>query len=275
MKKILILNLILLFVLSNVKCQILTEAFNENRLKMRVKQLDEFVARFNYENDVDGNKIDTFDIEMRQKYIFGLFNHEMFSTENTDSFLTIVDKFIHTVCKKGKDQYLKFGDDNWYAEAECIVSYKGGLHDISIILKTEKFNEFEYKWIIYGVKADILKLEPKKRNPGLMISPVDNELGFMSLPDVSKGNAINVINYASSNYKPGELSVFFSLIKHEQLKIIKVQNVKYHFMQVSGWIFTVEHFERDSDNLGWLISSIRKADKKQKAKYKIQILNIN
>ncbi len=274
MKKIFIVNVLFLFLVANANCQNLTNRFDENRLQIRVKQLDEFIERFNYTTNIEGNKINTFDISKRKNYILGLFNQKIIPADKPDSMLLIINNFINTVCNKKTENFIHFEDANWYAQAYCKVKFKNKIHDISIVLKPEKIKEFEYKWVIAAVETDFLKLKPEKRNPGLMISPVDNEVNFMSLPDITNENSTNVLNYAGSNYQTDELSVFFALIKTGLLKIQNVQNIKYHYLQIPEWIFTVEHFERDSENVGWLISSIQKVNSKSKTEYSKTILNL-
>ncbi len=258
--------------LIGVKAQILTTEFDENVLKMRVKQLDEFISRFNYETDIEGNKIEKPDIDMRKKYILSLFNQDILKS---DSVFKLAEQFIDYACNKDTAKYIKFSDNNWYAQAFCKVKYNNKEHDISIVLKPEKIKEFEYKWVICAVSSEFLKIKPEKINLGLMISPVDNELGFMSLPDISKQGHTNVLNYASKNYKVDELSVFFALIQSNRLKITAVNKIKYHFMQLNNWVFTVEHFNRKGDNAGWLISSIKNLNLLGSKEYSKQILNIN
>ncbi len=272
MKKIIVIEILFLITILKGFSQIFTPGFNENELKIRVKQLSEFMSRFNYENDFNGQKVDTFNIETRKKYILSLFDNKMFEESPCDSLLELVKKFITSVCQK--EQFLKFTDHNWYSVAKCKANYKGEDKDLAIILKPEKVKEFEYKWVIFSVKAEFLTLNPQKENPGLMISPVDNELNFMDLHDVLKRNSTSVINYAKKDYKVDALTVLFSFIKSEQLKISPIEKVKYHFLQIPNWAFTVEHFEREEGNVGWLISSIRKMNDSQKANYKKKVLNI-
>ena len=232
--------------------------FNEYQMKARVKQLDEFVSRFNYEKDIEGivvkNQQDT---AKRKIYVASLFNKELV-TNAKENVLQVYYEFIETVINPSKPVYLHFSDTNWTAQAICKAVFKGKPVQISLFLKTEKINDDEYKWVINSVKGEIFDLKPDKKNPGLMISPVDNELSFMSLADIDGAAGRNIVNYSYKNYSADKLSVFNTLIYNELLNIEYVQKIVYHFYQVSGFIFTVEHFERESNNAGWLISSIIK-----------------
>jgi len=240
------------------------DPFNEQQLKMRVKQLDEFVSRFNYEKDIDGitvkNRQDT---AKRKLYIASLFNKDLV-TNVKETVLEVYYEFIETVVNPSKPVYLHFADTNWTAEAICKAVFKGKPVRISLFLKTEKINDNEYKWVINSVQGEIFDLKPDKKNPGLMISPVDNELGFMSLADISGKAGKNIINYSYKNYSVDNLSVFNTLIYTGLLNIEYVQKVVYYFYQAPDFIFTVEHFEREDSNAGWLISSIIKTKKNEK-----------
>ena len=135
---------------------------DEKMLQARVKQLDEFFARFNYEEDVRNVKIiDRSDTIMRKKYIFSLFNEDLFKISN-DSLVKLVNQFASYVVKY--DFKLRFTDEQWFAEANCKVKYKGQEKKLQLVLKPEKIKGFEYKWVIVSAHADFLNMEPLNKN---------------------------------------------------------------------------------------------------------------
>jgi hypothetical protein len=236
---------------------IISSGFDETVLKMRVKQLDEFVSRFNYEKDIEGKSINNKqDTAMRKRYIINLFNKDLFVDLN-DSLKWEYLRFVETVINPESPVYLHFSDSNWQAEAVCQAIFKGKPTLISLFLKTDKVSDNEYKWAISSVEGEMFNLKPNKQNQGIRISPVDNELGFMNISDIfSVDNCKNIVNYSITGYSVDKLSAFNTLVYNGLLKIEHVRKIIYHFEQAPDYIFTVEHFERNSDNVGWLISSL-------------------
>ena len=247
--------------------------FDENRLTMRVKQLDEFIARFNYENDIWGNPVaNKQDMEMRKKYVYSLFNEELFDN-SSDDFPELYKDFINTVSDVRQPAYIRFTDTDWLAQADCKAIYNGKQIDLTLFLCIEHIEGDRYKWVIIGVKDSLFALNPDKRNPGMLISPTDNELRFMSLPDLSGKNRQNITNYAPKEYRVDKLTVFNTLIYTGQLHIEYVKAVSYLFFQIPDYVFYVAHFERNIYNVGWLISKVEKKNEDEKAIYWNESIN--
>ncbi|MDR2564207.1 MAG: hypothetical protein LBC98_09765 [Prevotellaceae bacterium] len=229
--------------------------FDETRLKMRVKQLDEFVARFNCEKDVEGKSIkDKEDTAMRKRYVAGLFDRNLLVNDSIKrKFIAFAEKVVNPKAPV----YLRFADSDWTAEAICRATFNGKQVQISMFLKTDRVRDDEYKWAIVSADGEMFNLTPKQQNPNIRISPVDNELGFMNMSDISSGeNRRNVVHYSPQGYSPDRLTVFNTLVYNGLLKINHVQKIVYRFEQVPGYVFTVEHFERATGNVGWLISKL-------------------
>jgi len=249
--------------------------FYQQRFKMRVKQIDEFRKRFNYEQDIEGYPIeDTVNLEMRKRYILSLFNENLFDHILPDSVLKLYNDFINTVANKENPIYLDFTDNNWLASTNSKVMLNGKPEEITVFLQPEKIREYEYKWVIIGAKGSILTLSPVQKNPEkIMISPVDNEIKFMSLANISAKSNNDIINYSFSGYTPDNLTVFNTLIYTGQLKILYTQKLSYYYFQVPEYIFRVEQFEHQTDNTGWLIAEIIKIEDKDKNGFLNKLLN--
>jgi len=266
---------VIIFFITLVELMAQQLIFNENRLKMRVKQMDEFEARFNYEQDLEGRSIldSTNNIEMRKKYVLSLFDENLFEQNLSDSILNLYNDFLNSVVNEKNPIYIRFTDADWIAHVECNVTLNGRPEKIFISLQTEKIKKYEYKWVIIGAKGSVLALTPTKSNPGIMISPVDNELNFMNLQNITGTNNKDVINYSFSGYETDQLTVLNTLIYTGQLKILNAQKVVYYYFQVPDYIFKVEHFERDSDNVGWLIAEIINVKNKKKKEFWHKLLS--
>lgn len=247
--------------------------FDENRLKIRVELLDEFISRFNYEKDVLGNSVENKqDMEMRKKYVYSLFNEDLFKDFDNELPKSYED-FVNTVTNIKQPAYIYFTDTDWLAQADCKAMYNGKQIELTVFLRIEHIEGYKYKWVIIGLKNPLLSLNPDKQNPGIIISPTDNELRFMNLPDLSGKNHRNIINYSPKEYTVDKLTVFNALVYTGQLKIEYVKKVNYLFFQIPGYVFKVEHFERDRDNAGWLISEIQEIKESEKPKYWNEIVN--
>jgi len=240
---------------------------------MRVKQIDEFISRFNYEKDILGNPVEnSLDMEIRKKYVNSLFNEKLF--ENlSDSLPELYEDFVNTVTDVSQPAYIRFTDTDWMAQADCEAKYNGKKIYMTVFLRIEHIEDYQYKWVIIGVKDSLFALIPDKRNPGIIISPTDNELRFMSLPDLSGKNRKDIINYSPKEYTVDKLTVFNTLVFTGQLKIEFVKNVSYLFFQIPDYVFHVENFERNSYNAGWLISKVEKKKEFEKAFYWYEIVN--
>ena len=275
MKKLLFILLFAAIITIEAMAQIISfdAGFDENQIKMRVKQLDEFISRFNYESDIHGNQIeDKQDQVIRKKYVYSLFNSELFDNM-TDTLPELYDEFVSIVTDDFQPAYINFTDSNWMAQAECKAIFNGEQIDITVFLQIEHIKGYEYKWVIIGVKDSIFSLNPKRQNPGLIISPTDNELRFMSLPDLSSVNQQDITNYSSKDYLVDKLTVFNTLVYTGQLNIKYIEKVNYVFFQIPGYVFEVKHFVRSSYNSGWLISKIEKKEDYKKASFWNDILN--
>ncbi|MBA4053983.1 MAG: hypothetical protein C0490_04655, partial [Marivirga sp.] len=52
-----------------------------------------------------------------------------------------------------------------------------------------------------------------------------------------------------------------------QLKIEMINKITYHFLQLDGWIMSVNYVNRESKNSGWLIDVLKPATVQEKVNY--------
>lgn len=215
----------------------------------QVKHIEDFMSRFNGETFV----IDSTQSENWKRHnLLFLFDEQTYYA-NEAAADSLIDKQLKSACK------LDYTASNWSAVAECNVIYKGAKNTVWLVLKTEKVEDYIYKWVIVDAtaKGGLLCLAPAKRNAGLRISPTDNEVGFVSLPHITSAEAVNILNYAQKGYEPSALSVFYTLVYTKQLKVESVQSVTYHFYNVHGYDLQVTRHLEDKAHSGWLISGIK------------------
>lgn len=247
--------------------QMLPDTLFQEEFKYRVKQLNEFMARFNGEEALDINVPDSL---KRNANLLFLFNHELFKA-NRDSMLQQSNAFIQSVLENRTT--LHFADEDWFAEVLCNCTYKGKEQQIILYLQPEKVEEFQYRWVIIGAKGNLFRLTPPKRNRGLEILPNNHEIAFMALPKIALLGSDNILNYAQRDYLPDPLSAFYALIYTGALKIDSTEKITYHFLEVPGYVFNVERIMRRGNNAGWLISRLMPMSEIDKPNYYKQCLS--
>jgi hypothetical protein len=243
----------------NIAQSSLQDSLFEQSLKFRVKQLDEFMARFNHEIDTEGKKVQNrLDMQARKKQIASLFDAEYIKKVDAKQKQVIVN-FINQVCggdssKQSKFWLISLYDKDFYAKAVCKVKYLGKDETLLLTLKIEQDEKKNLRWVIVAAEAKFLEVVPKDTTKS--ISPVNHELNFMQLSKITEQDAANIAAYTAKNYEIDQLSIVLFLIKSKQLKIDFVQQLSFHFSQVQNYTFIVEHKERTTGNVGWLITDI-------------------
>ena len=248
MKKIyLILAVISLFAYA-AQAQVLLLDNDFENFDYNVKQIDEFILRFNLKELLIQPNQSTQYERVNRTLLFD----KSYYLDNT----AFVNDFLGSVEKQ--NTVLSFYDSTWFAIADCNVTYRGKKDKITLILRTEQVKDDIYKWSITDAKGDILELIPKTQSDRLRLLPTDNEVNFMSLHSVTTINAQNITLYNEGSHINDRLSVFNCLVYNKLIKIDNVQELTYCFTQVKGYKFYVKNYLRDEKNAGWLISDVRK-----------------
>ena len=244
--------------------------FSDENFAFEVKQIDEFIERFNnsentlirqYIKDNYGKK----DLP-RQEILKSLFNQkdESWSLRDVDLFITQI---------VNRDYNLQFEDKDWYAKLDCSVDYLGEEFPMTMIMNVERNQKTNAKkWVITSVNAQFLDI-PESSDKSKSINPASHGTNFIAL-DRALEDTSNMKNYVSSDFNPDQLTLFMSLLSCKKVSIKQVDRIQYHFLQFEGWAFTVKNFERDDKNSGWLISKLERLDDYQKDEYKKSILNL-
>jgi hypothetical protein len=238
----------------------------EQSLQSRIKQLDEFIARFNYQLAATGkppaNRLDT---EARKKQLASLFDVAYIQKMDSQQRQTAL-RFINQVAgDTSKFWLLSLADKGLYAQAHCQVQYQGKKHTINLRLTTQQDEKQNLRWVIVAAQAPFLEVKPTDTTQ--FLSPVSHELNFMQLAKITEQQPQNIAAYTAQHYEVEQLPIVLFLIKTKQLKIDFVQHITFHFLQVPHFIFTVKHHERTQGNVGWLISHLEEASPTEKAAY--------
>jgi len=226
----------------------------ERNLHLNVKQLSEFVSRFNYETDFKGNKLDSvFKTKIdRKKYLELLFNAED-SRHYSTEYKALKKRFIDTVVSNNflLDRYSL----QIIAEAKARVLYKNKPTEVSVLLNREILNR-GVKWVILDVRADFLNVLKTDTVLLRFIPPTSNETDFISLKRVFDDKAFQ--HYYSHNaYEYNSLSAFLFALNTGIVKYEYVNEIIYHISEIPGWQIRLKNFNRNTTNSGWLIDSIQ------------------
>ncbi len=199
---------------------------NEDLLKGRVKQIEEFMARFNCEEDWEGNSIaDSNDSTLRSKYLHTLFDYSLFKEEN-GKLTAMAEQFIAEVVNKG--YRIHYTDTTWLAKVRCKAKLCGTPTALTFYLRIQQVAPYEYRWVVAGAESPLFQ-NTADSIPPLKISPVEHELGFTGLLSLTS----------------------------PKLQVTLIEDISYQFHNIPGYSFSIERIERkDSYNTGWLITSL-------------------
>lgn len=242
---------------SNTYAQIID--LNIPMYNARVKLVDEFFARFNgveKREDVSEKYSD------RESNILMLFNLSQFKSK-TDSLFLQAKSFAHIVTQK--DIIVNYDDTCWYAKTKCHGHLGKDKVDFYLYLIVEQRGDNMYKWAITDAEGNIFNNSRTRKHKELYVLPNAHEQSFSILSRITNESNRYIDDYAINNYETDKLSAFLTLVRCGLLKIDYVSDVEFFFFQVPNYIFTVKHFERESMNVGWLISSLKKCDELDKA----------
>lgn len=214
-------------------------------LKARVKQLNEFIERFNGDySKLDGN-INLYDRKSKLKF---LIDYQYYMEDSL-----LLDAFIESVVKDSFIVHLS--DYNCYAELDCSFKYKKSDEKVLLFMNyyTDSINRS--KWLLRGANLLFLSDEDVKRDSTIFINPVNNETNFTEFSQMFQSKY--VYSLTNDNFQTDHLSVFLFLLKNKLLTFNQVNSVKYIFY-TSKYRFEVSNINRESYNAGWLISKVEK-----------------
>jgi len=227
------------------------------------KQVNQFIRRFNGEEDFTGKRLYPKDSKYRDKSLRKTYIANLIDLKNPE-IKQLAQEFSSDINYGSKPKYFDFYGGNWFAEVNSKFLYNGKEQDVVLFLKLEEENS-GYKWSFIGAWAGFLDQEFKSSPPTdvKFIHPMSHEIDFMSLRKVFKNNT-KIDYYAEKEYSPDYLSIFFYLVKKGNLVFESVDEVKFHVFQIENWYFELKYFNRSGDNAGWLISNLLKVPEKDK-----------
>lgn len=247
---------------SSLFSQVLTnqQKEQEDLFVARIKQFNEFADRFNLKTDFDGNTADSvFKARMPRKrmipLLFDLNDPRIQPSEKeySKAYIRIKEEFVEEVTEKNILLY-KYSP-GIIAEARARVIFKGEPQQIRLFLAQEIVGNNSVKWVLHSAKGDILNIFKTDTSMVRFIPPSSNETDFINLKRALED--IDYLQYyASQDYEPDFLTLFFYYIKAGIIKYEYVEEVVYHIIDIPGWYLKVKEFNRNELNSGWLITDI-------------------
>ena len=238
---------------------------DETELYAMTKQMGQFMRRFNYEEDQFGERLNPKDPryrsnEMRRQSLPILFDQEKYGTQ------TELQKYFIEDVTKGDSTYMTFLGGRWYSEVSATFKYKGKDVNIMLFLAVEK-EGLGSKWVLTNVYfSEFNKLFPTgeiAEKEKYFLHPMSHELDFMNIYKAFQNSDV-IEYYASKEYQPDYLTLFFYEIKQGNLVFKHVDSVKFHVLQIKDWYFEVSWFNRSGLNSGWLMSNVIYMPEKEK-----------
>ena len=238
---------------------------DETELYAMTKQMGQFMRRFNYEEDQFGNQLNPKDPkyrnnEMRRQSLPILFDQEKYGKQ------TELQRYFIEDVTKGDSTYMTFLGGRWYSEVSTTFKYNGKAVNVMLFLAVEQ-EGLGSKWVITNVYcSEFNKLFPSgeiAEREKHFLHPMSHELDFMNIYKVFQDPEV-VEYYASKDYHPDYLTLFFYEIKKGRLVFQHVDSVKFHVLQIKDWYFEVSWFNRSGLNSGWLMSNVIYMPEKEK-----------
>lgn len=245
-----------------------------------VKQIDEFFERFNNDQHsllASYVKLKYPEIEInRISMIKSLFN-----TRVGGSGPDLIQEFCTQVSDTSKPAYLDFYSGDWYAEAVCKFKLNGQVTEVLILLKIQQEENGGAKWMIARAfskrltSSDQAIVFPLKISCCKFLNPMSHATNFISLSRAFTDKR-NLSDYLDADFLryPSSKAFIGALLK-DQLEYLHVKEIRYHFLQIDGWIFTVNQYRRNSVHSGWLVSSLIKSTDKEKEMYRSSLIRMS
>ena len=265
---------VLLIFTGNLSAQVIeSNSQRELNFVFEVKQIDEFFERFNNEQNsllASYIRLKYPEVQMTRSSLL----ESLFNTEVNGAGSDMIREFCLQVADSTNPAYLDFYGGDWYAEAVCKFRLNGQLTEAVVLLKIQRDGNGGSKWIIvsaFSRRLGITSLPvifPYKPGCCKFLNPMSHATNFISLSRAFR-DRINLSDYLDTGFLEYPYARSFArAVLRNQLEYLYVKSIRYHFLQIDGWIFTVSQYTRKSIHSGWLVGSLRKSTEEEKTRYR-------
>lgn len=236
-------------------------------LRGRIKQVEEFMGRFNLEEEWDGTDFDcSHDMDYRRKHLMTLFDRDVFFPNGKSD--DVVSDFVSDILQHNYS--IHYEDSTWTAVLSCSMLLNRKAQNMTLYLQTYKKAPNEFLWVIKDIDGTLPNVKNipilKPISSRVFISPVEHEVGFIGiLNKVYRGANLDGMFLPEVSQQPSQcllhkkLQNFALLLNTGQLRFRNITNVRYVFKNIPGWKFTVSRKEKNkTSNTGWLIRKLSK-----------------
>ncbi|HZY82418.1 MAG TPA: hypothetical protein VFE50_22990 [Cyclobacteriaceae bacterium] len=201
----------------------------------RIKNIEFFIDRFNSQGT---------DTLQRNYQIISLFDLTKLKAKNSVSYRETAAAFIRSVNRRDHQVLLNFTDTSWYAELSVKTKSSGLLTCLLQVTPQPS----GHAWSVVAITLD--GRETERFGPNDIIFPPNaNGTDFMSVLIAFRDGKVPAVNKMN-------------------VRAEMIQRITYHFLQVDGWIFTVDYVDRNSKNSGWLVNELVKTTGDGKINYR-------
>lgn len=217
-------------------------------VNLQTRQIRQFFDRFNYKELIPvPNTTPTQYSTSRDLNIAGLFDWDFIQGNRT-----IAMQFIREICQK--NMVLDYLEQDWYAEAITTGKMAQKSIPIHFILRYIRFPEGGSAWEIVSIFSPELHYSPSGHSG--KINAHENELSFMRLPEKVNNSELRK-GLFSAEVSTSQTTLMRFLLDQKILTIGNVERVRYHFLQVPGWVWQVNKIRSRSWNGGWRITKLQ------------------
>lgn len=252
---------ILIFLAHVAMGQPTVHAYDDERFVLRVKQIDEFIERFNNTDQTSLKEYLRANYQQeitREELVLSLFDKDSAPDEET------VRRFIGDVTNHHRPPYLSFYDRDWYAKVVCRADYQGQPTSFDLVMAvTTNQADNSVNWAIRSVRAEFIDVLGGV-NFNTLLPPNGHGTNFLELRRIFS----NPTQYADpAQPSQNAMNQLLQLAQQGTLVFGGVQEVTYHFLQLNRWIMKVKEFDRTVASHGWLISQLISATTEEKEAY--------
>ncbi len=237
---------------------------DEKAFYATTKQVNQFLRRFNGEEDLLGTRFYQQDSNFRDPGLRSKYIKILFDNKQKDISLESKKQFLAEVIDPDHPQYLDLHGGSWFAEVSAKFKYKGREEKLMLFLRLQE-ETVGSKWVIFKAYFDpfkeYFKIDTADRDK--FIHPMSHELDFMNLRKIFDDPEIAAA-FTDQDFQPDYLSLILYEIRRANLKFKTVSQVKFHFFQLEDWYIELSEFNRPGSNNGWLISNLINVNVQQK-----------